>query len=379
MAINYGKIVFIFELCAIVVSAKNFTNFLATNILPDGEIERRIHYRGVSAKETTVSNTSKIRLTLRQLTDGKHFIQLIYDDRDNIIDCEYLHEKDQVSLFLVKFNEDLIKTTSNVTIDSLDDKKLPDDIRLWFHYSKLRDLCRKSHKAIKKSLREVRQREGSTHKRLRTTRAITDYFIAPGTLWCGYNDIAPTYTDLGVMSHTDKCCRKHDHCRLNIHGFATKFHYYNSKPFTMSHCFCDNRRKRSMVDLLQIPGTKWCGKGFSAEKYTHLGGFSGTDKCCRRHDTACPFWIGGFDTKYGLYNWRVNTLMHCSCDDRFRACLKMTDTSDANLVGKLFFNIVQTKCFVLKPRKYCAKRSWWGKCTKTKYTKQAVIRDNLAY
>ncbi|XP_031353036.1 uncharacterized protein LOC116177975 isoform X3 [Photinus pyralis] len=304
MAINYGKIVFIFVLCAIVVaSAKNFTNFLATNVLPDGEIERRIHYRGVTAKETTVSNTSKVRLTFRQLTDGKHFIQLIYDDRDNIIDCEYLHQRDQVELFLVKFNEDLIKTTSNVTVDSLDDRRLPDDIRPWWHYSKLRDLCRKSHKAIRKSLREVRQREESSRK----------------------------------------------------------------------------RRKRSIVDWLQIPGTKWCGKGFSAEKYTELGGFSRTDKCCRRHDTACPFWIGGFETKYGLFNWRVNTLMHCSCDDRFRACLKMADTSDANLVGKLFFNIIQTKCFVLKPKKYCAKRSWWGKCTKTKYTKQAIIRDNLAY
>uniref|UniRef100_A0A1Y1L7M9 phospholipase A2 n=1 Tax=Photinus pyralis TaxID=7054 RepID=A0A1Y1L7M9_PHOPY len=305
MAINYGKIVFIFVLCAIVVaSAKNFTNFLATNVLPDGEIERRIHYRGVTAKETTVSNTSKVRLTFRQLTDGKHFIQLIYDDRDNIIDCEYLHQRDQVELFLVKFNEDLIKTTSNVTVDSLDDRRLPDDIRPWWHYSKLRDLCRKSHKAIRKSLREVRQREESSRKRSRQTRAISDYLIWPGTLWCGYDHIAPSYTNLGAMSNTDRCCRKHDHCKLNIHGFTTKYHFYNPKPFTMSHCFCDNS---------------------------------------------------------------------------FRACLKMADTSDANLVGKLFFNIIQTKCFVLKPKKYCAKRSWWGKCTKTKYTKQAIIRDNLAY
>lgn len=38
------------------VSANNSTNFLATNVLPDGEIETRISYRAISAKETTVSS-----------------------------------------------------------------------------------------------------------------------------------------------------------------------------------------------------------------------------------------------------------------------------------------------------------------------------------
>lgn len=64
---------------------------------------------------------------------------------------------------------------------------------------------------------------------------------------------------------------------------------------------------------------------------------------------------------------------------RFRACLKRVGTSDANLVGKLFFNVVQTKCFVLKPKKRCVRSSWWGKCEKYKVVKQAILRDNLAY
>ncbi|XP_018325843.1 uncharacterized protein LOC108737480 [Agrilus planipennis] len=111
------------------------------------------------------------------------------------------------------------------------------------------------------------------------------------------------------------------------------------------------RTRRDMSYLFQIPGTQWCGKGYRATKYTHLGSFSKTDRCCRRHDTSCPYWISAYETKYGLFNWRLNTIMHCSCDERFRACLKMADTSDANFVGKLFFNIVQTKCFVLKVKK----------------------------
>nr|CAI5821631.1 unnamed protein product [Callosobruchus analis] len=61
------------------------------------------------------------------------------------------------------------------------------------------------------------------------------------------------------------------------------------------------------------------------------------------------------------------------------ACLKRVGTSDANLVGKLFFNFVQTKCFVLKPKKKCVRSSWWGTCEKHKVVKQAILRDNSAY
>ncbi|ENN70551.1 hypothetical protein YQE_12726, partial [Dendroctonus ponderosae] len=66
------------------------------------------------------------------------------------------------------------------------------------------------------------------------------------------------------------------------------------------------RSKRDISDIFRVPGTKWCGKGYSADKYTRLGG---------KHDLSCPFWIGGFETKYGLFNWRINTLMHCNCDE----------------------------------------------------------------
>jgi secretory phospholipase A2 len=71
------------------------------------------------------------------------------------------------------------------------------------------------------------------------------------------------------------------------------------------------------MDLFRVPGTKWCGKGQTALKYTHLGGFGMADKCCRVHDTTCPVYISGFQEKYGLFNWRINTIMHCRCDERY--------------------------------------------------------------
>ncbi|KXJ74689.1 hypothetical protein RP20_CCG013127 [Aedes albopictus] len=139
------------------------------------------------------------------------------------------------------------------------------------------------------------------------------------------------------------------------------------------------RHRRDLSNVLRVPGTKWCGKGWSARNYVEMGGLSKADRCCRQHDLSCPFWILGFETKYGVFNWRVNTLMHCSCDERFRTCLKMSDSSDANMVGKLFFNIVQSKCFVLKPETVCSKSSWWGKCEKKTRRKRAHIRDNRKY
>uniref|UniRef100_T1HX49 phospholipase A2 n=3 Tax=Rhodnius prolixus TaxID=13249 RepID=T1HX49_RHOPR len=57
----------------------------------------------------------------------------------------------------------------------------------------------------------------------------------------------------------------------------------------------------------------------------------------------------------------------------------MADTGASNLVGKLFFNLVQTKCFVLKAEKICTKRSRKGKCQKYEFKKLAHIRRNLSY
>ena len=36
--------------------------------------------------------------------------------------------------------------------------------------------------------------------------------IAPGTPWCGYDDIATSYQSLGEDEELDRCCRVHDFC-----------------------------------------------------------------------------------------------------------------------------------------------------------------------
>ncbi|XP_031638977.1 phospholipase A2 hemilipin isoform X1 [Contarinia nasturtii] len=139
-----------------------------------------------------------------------------------------------------------------------------------------------------------------------------------------------------------------------------------------------SRKKRTLSDWLIAPNTKWCGRGQTAEKYSQLGGASKADKCCRRHD-HCKFNIYAMTTKWRLFNYRPFTISHCSCDMRFRTCLKMADSPDATMVGKLFFNIVQTKCFVLKPEKYCKSHSWWGACESESVRKRAHLRNNKKF
>ncbi|KAJ8681209.1 hypothetical protein QAD02_016996 [Eretmocerus hayati] len=138
------------------------------------------------------------------------------------------------------------------------------------------------------------------------------------------------------------------------------------------------RQKRGLRELVIAPGTKWCGPHRLAYSYKDLGPLDGLDRCCRKHD-HCPKAIAPFSSRYGLFNYMPFTLSHCGCDSRFRACLKMTGTSSANVIGKIFFNMVQTQCFALKPVKVCVKRSWWGKCEKHQYKKQAYLKDNTAY
>merc|ERR1719419_730105 len=95
----------------------------------------------------------------------------------------------------------------------------------------------------------------------------------------------------------------------------------------------DGDTSSSMAHALLMPGTNFCGRGWRAESLDHLGSFGVADKCCRQHDLGCPDSIPPLTSKHGLYNWRMYTAMHCSCDDRFRSCLRLARSPSADTVG----------------------------------------------
>ncbi|XP_075989397.1 uncharacterized protein LOC142985240 isoform X1 [Anticarsia gemmatalis] len=305
---------------------RHVVNFVMTDFLVDGEVENRVHFNGVTAKETSVGADGQ-GLKLRQLTDGRHLIQVIYSQNGAVQDCEYVTQERTARNFL--------KTLRNELKSALDEK--------------IYSIINKQPKLDEED--KFYRRFGNVSFRILKNGESLPPDIAS---WMQYDKLKM------------ECLRRHE-----------ELTYMMENRNKTEGSFA--RMKRDTMELLRVPGTKWCGKGFSATRYSQLGGYTRTDRCCRVHDLRCPFWIGGMEKKYGIYNWRVNTLMHCRCDERFRACLKLADTSVSNMVGKLFFNVVQTKCFILKPVKMCTQRSWWGKCLRKGYTKQAFLRDNLPY
>ncbi|XP_068625969.1 uncharacterized protein [Battus philenor] len=305
---------------------KEIVNFVMMDVLVDGEMEKRIHYNGITAKETSVGGDGG-GIKLRQLTDGRHLVQVIYTPNGVIQDCEYLADVKTTRNFLKTLRKELKLALEEQTYKILEKDTDVENERFYRHFGNM-------------TLRLLKENEK----------------LPPDiAVWLDYDRLKM------------ECIERHE----ELTYMMTNKNKIGEQALT--------RKKRDAMEILRVPGTKWCGKGFSATHYSQLGGYTRTDRCCRVHDLRCPFWIGGMEKKFGLYNWRVNTLMHCRCDERFRACLKLADTSVSNMVGKLFFNVVQTKCFILKPVKMCTQRSWWGKCLRKGYMKQAFLRDNLPY
>jgi len=57
-----------------------------------------------------------------------------------------------------------------------------------------------------------------------------------GTRWCGPNNNARSYFDIGKLGDLDRCCRAHDYCPY----FQQSFSLSNLTPLTKSACACDS-------------------------------------------------------------------------------------------------------------------------------------------
>ncbi|XP_059483346.1 uncharacterized protein LOC132201305 [Neocloeon triangulifer] len=92
-----------------------------------------------------------------------------------------------------------------------------------------------------------------------------------------------------------------------------------------------------------VPGTKWCGTGDIAATYYDLGFETDLDRCCRAHD-LCPIKLRSYQTKYTITNNSIYSKSHCDCDSAFFRCLKDLNSSTADVMGNIYFNIVQVPC-----------------------------------
>lgn len=342
-------------------------NYIISDDMTDGEHEIRLHFSGVSAKQTSVgpSEGSSGGLVAQQLSNGRQLLLMIYNglaDTSNVttgrpssslkqtdaivqelslkectIDTDQARVEEFVELFRQQAREARDLVHEAVPIDASNPSftrvsfsrvrslsQLPSAVLPLVNFRALKRKCRRHLKAakvaVKASLRTQRRlqrqqnglallgEDGDTpaaHGSSRARRSISDLFILPGTLWCGNQDRAKSSQELSGHVDADACCRQHDLCRYNIFAMTFKYGFFNSNFFTMSHC---------------------------------------------------------------------------SCDRGFRTCLKSSNTGAANLVGRVFFDMVRTECFEFKKAKVCKKWSYWGgSCQRYGIQRKAVLRKPLPW
>ncbi|XP_051887762.1 LOW QUALITY PROTEIN: uncharacterized protein LOC127579194 [Pristis pectinata] len=108
------------------------------------------------------------------------------------------------------------------------------------------------------------------------------------------------FSDLGIFKQTDFCCREHDHCEHKISAFEYKYGMLNFRMHTISHCDCDYRFKKCLLDvnntmstlvevtffgILQVP----C---FTLEPVEHCNGEELVEPVVPEPATVTNLWIG---------------------------------------------------------------------------------------
>ncbi|KAL4223517.1 Phospholipase A2 [Mactra antiquata] len=336
------------------------------------EKELRISYGKVLAMETYLSSgyRPEYDMVLRQLTDGHRILQAVYQG-GILKECDYSKDSYQMLDFISSFmasdyhgndfgdvlmaNKFTNYTQKNVTIAhrNFADSNLMQEFSEIINIRALRKECRKF---------------------LHEATSIVEQEVESGNLTDIYAEILDN-TDPEKFSEFNKILVSKN---PNVENLYTRNHVHKRSAEPLKR---ERRATRSSFDfnsVLIFPGTKWCGKGDLAKCYDDLGEDQELDMCCRDHD-CCPFVIPPFSRKFGVFNYRFHSLLHCDCDQRFRGCLRQSVSSMANMIGKIYFNILGSKCFEFEETQVCTERSWWGRCQTYENQTLAAVKSQVSF
>lgn len=84
-------------------------------------------------------------LMLHQITDGTHFMQLIYGTGKTLLDCEYVKEPDAAADFVREFWQE--EQGKNHTVNTLTRKYAS-----MVNFGRLKHACHKNHKKTRRRL-----------------------------------------------------------------------------------------------------------------------------------------------------------------------------------------------------------------------------------
>ncbi|XP_060079253.1 uncharacterized protein LOC132558675 [Ylistrum balloti] len=379
-------------------------NFILVSYNDNHEKELRIAYKGVLVLETVAFENTPNQLHFKRVSDGKEIIQSVYQD-GVLKDCDF---GDNVKMVLEFVHEFTLKkhlfqqrNYGNVfrfynTVENENTQYAIKGFRSRQKLGEFKDMVkinteiRKCHKYVRQVKRIQRRRNRNNPNGIDFRKAYfdtTDNIDMDGTLSSsrGANTPSVTYIDYNVIPEVPQ-----KFANKSSTGNGPKFNLGRTTRSVKSSTYFTRdevqalpdyheRRKRSFFNkYLMFPGTKWCGRGQIAKEYDELGDDQEADVCCRDHD-CCQDIIPCFSTKYNYFNYRFHAILHCDCDKRFRGCLKQSVSPMASLIGRIYFNIMGSKCFTVKMEDVCVRRSWWGRCEKYEQKKSVQIEEQEPY
>jgi hypothetical protein len=249
-------------------------------------------------------------MVLRQITDGRRILQAVYQG-GVMKECDFSQDSNQmldfVSNFMASdyFGDDYGDIISSMSYSNYTRKNT------MLAYRRLKHLD---------SIKEV-----SELIDMRLFRKQCREFLASANLIAKKEAQSGNFTDIyaEILEHTDP----EKISEFNKELLAKHPSKFTKTPPITEHDISKRstaplkrkRSKRASFDfnsVLIFPGTKWCGKGDLAQCYEDLGDDHELDACCRDHD-CCPFMIPPFSNRFGVFNYRFHSLIHCDCDQRY--------------------------------------------------------------
>ncbi|OWF45364.1 uncharacterized protein LOC110457150 [Mizuhopecten yessoensis] len=379
-------------------------NFILVSYNDEMEKELRIAYRGVLVLETVAFENTPNKMHFKRVSDGKQIIQSVYQD-GVLKDCDFGDSAQMVLEFVNEFTlkKHLFQRNNQGDVfrfyNTVENEKTQYAIKGFKSRQKLGEFkdmvkiyteIRKCHKYVRHLKRIQRRRNRNNPDDIDFRKAYfdtTDDAALDGTLSTarGGNSPEVTYLDSNVVSE-----KRQKFANKSSSGSVSKFNSRRTARSATSSTYFSRddaealpenheRRKRSFFNkYLIFPGTKWCGRGQIAKKYDELGDDQEADVCCRDHD-CCQDIIPCFSTKHNYFNYRFHAILHCDCDRRFRGCLKQSVSPMASLIGRIYFNIMGSKCFTVSMEEVCVRRSWWGRCEEYGQQEAVKIEDQEPY
>ena len=302
--------------CSALITRHESSRVRIRNLLPKSfanvrinshkEKELRVGFDRTIAIETSQQNENvpDYSISVRQVTDGKRLVQSVLQN-GAIKECDFTKDLAQIKEFVNNFIEssDFNQGEIGDVVTAYNNEHNVNDVNVTLanKYFSFRDVPTVFTEFL--DIRSQRQRCREFSKMAKARARKEAKLLKHGE----YHDSLDAKTK--IFMDAIKARQKE---LASINGIPLEGD--NSLKLIKKR----SRSKRATFDfnsVLIFPGTKWCGKGDLATCFEDLGDDKELDVCCRDHD-CCPYVIPPFSSKFGVFNYRFHSLLHCECDQR---------------------------------------------------------------